>query len=335
MSYSIIYGRQFVKTTKGIIPMILSGSNNCTEFIQGREVLERNWYPMTLSNKDKRIAIPAEELLERARAISTGDGADYEFAKQGGKWLYCKDVLKWVESGIRNAMNIERINFFRPNTPLYGRIVVWRGDKRETVHNCYCKTTQELEAFAEEMESAWKVYGSDKTVTEFYPYLSFEGREPLSIEKMASLSDDEPVVVKVAPYGYYTKTEHSCRNYERNRAAAKVFENIDDAIAELGSITLHASKVTFERAGADGAKSSKPAEKLFALHIKEGDRAGAYIVKLTRSRIWISTSSKQAKMFPSEKAAMKWAKDYRLTERFGNAVRTVESVKLEVKSNGC
>ena len=65
MSYSIIYGRQFVKTTKGIIPMILSGSNNCTEFIQGREVLERNWYPMTLSNKDKRIAIPAGELLER------------------------------------------------------------------------------------------------------------------------------------------------------------------------------------------------------------------------------------------------------------------------------
>ena len=80
MSYSIIYGRQFVKTTKGIIPMILSGSNNCTEFIQGREVLERNWYPMTLSNKDKRIAIPAEELLERARAISTGDGADYELS---------------------------------------------------------------------------------------------------------------------------------------------------------------------------------------------------------------------------------------------------------------
>ena len=323
MSYSIIYGRQFVKTTKGIIPMILSGSNNCTEFIQGREVLERNWYPMTLSNKDKRIAIPAEELLERARAISTGDGADYEFAKQGGKWLYCKDVLKWVESGIRNAMNIERINFFRPNTPLHGRIVVWRGDKRE------------LEAFAEEMESAWKVNGSDKTVTEFYPYLSFEGREPLSIEKMASLSDDEPVVVKVAPYGYYTKTEHSCRNYERNRAAAKVFKNIDDAIAELGGITFHASKVTFERAGADSAKSSKPAEKLFALRITEGDRAGAYIVKLTRSRIWTSTSSEKAKMFPSEKAVLKWAEDHHLTKRFGNAIRAIESVKLEVKSNGC
>ena len=113
-----------------------------------------------------------------------------------------------------------------------------------------------------------------------------------------------------------------------------MFENIDDAIAELGSITLHASKVTFERAGADGAKSFKPAEKLFALHITEGDRAGAYIVKLTRSKLWTSASSMSAKMFPSEKAAMKWAANYRLTERFGNAIRAIESVKLEVKSNG-
>ena len=31
MSYTIIYGRQFVKTTRGIIPMLLIGSNNCTE----------------------------------------------------------------------------------------------------------------------------------------------------------------------------------------------------------------------------------------------------------------------------------------------------------------
>lgn len=136
-------------------------------------------------------------------------------------------------------------------------------------------------------------------------------------------------------YGYYTKTEHSCRNYERNRAAAKVFKNIDDAIAELGSITFHASKVTFERAGADSAKSSKPAEKLFALRITEGDRAGAYIVKLTRNRIWTSTSSEKAKMFPSEKAVLKWAEDHHLTKRFGNAIRAIESVKLEVKSNGC
>ena len=104
---------------------------------------------------------------------------------------------------------------------------------------------------------------------------------------------------------------------------------------ELGSITFHASKVTFERAGADSAKSSKPAEKLFALRITEGDRAGAYIVKLTRSRIWTSTSSEKAKMFPSEKAVLKWAEDHHLTKRFGNAIRAIESVKLEVKSNGC
>lgn len=130
---------------------------------------------MTLSNKDKRIAIPAGRAAGTERELSRPVTARItNLRSRAESGCHCKDVLKWVESGIRNAMNIERINFFRPNTPLYGRIVVWRGDKRETVHNCYCKTTQELEAFAEEMESAWKVYGSDKTVTEFYPYLSFE-----------------------------------------------------------------------------------------------------------------------------------------------------------------
>jgi hypothetical protein len=40
-------------------------------------------------------------------------------------------------------------------------------------------------------------------------------------------------------------------------------------------------------------------------------------------------------MFPSEKAVLKWAEDHHLTKRFGNAIRAIESVKLEVKSNGC
>ena len=259
---------------------------------------------MTLSNKDKRIAIPAEELLERARAISTGDGADYEFAKQGGR-SGC--IARMCSSGLRaasrNAMNIERINFFPPQyafcmaESLYG---VGTSAKQSTTATV--RQHRNLRRLPSEMESAWKVYGSDKTVTEFYPYLSFMGREPLSIEKMASLSDDRTGCREVAPYGYYTKTEHSCRNYERNRAAAKVFKNIDDAIAELGSITFHASKVTFERAGADSAKvPSLRRSCLLSTYHGRRQGAGAYIVKLTRSRIWTSTLLRRPKMFQVKK----------------------------------
>ena len=49
MGYTIIDSRTFIKTTRGIIPLALGGSNNCTEVIydknsKRREVRERHWF---------------------------------------------------------------------------------------------------------------------------------------------------------------------------------------------------------------------------------------------------------------------------------------------------
>lgn len=43
MSYTIMYGKQFLKTSRGIIPLALHGDNNVTEYVRGREVRERHW----------------------------------------------------------------------------------------------------------------------------------------------------------------------------------------------------------------------------------------------------------------------------------------------------
>ena len=37
MSYTIMYGKQFLKTSRGIIPLALHGDNNVTEYVRGRE----------------------------------------------------------------------------------------------------------------------------------------------------------------------------------------------------------------------------------------------------------------------------------------------------------
>ena len=42
MSYTIMYGKQFLKTSRGIIPLALHGDNNVTEYVRGREVRERH-----------------------------------------------------------------------------------------------------------------------------------------------------------------------------------------------------------------------------------------------------------------------------------------------------
>ncbi len=62
------HDRQFIRTTRGIIPMILSGSNNCTEFIwdaRGRthERRERRWWAwvpgnlLTMDHSEKEYAV--------------------------------------------------------------------------------------------------------------------------------------------------------------------------------------------------------------------------------------------------------------------------------------
>ena len=43
MSYTIMYDKQFLKTSRGIIPLALYGDNNVTERINGHERRDRHW----------------------------------------------------------------------------------------------------------------------------------------------------------------------------------------------------------------------------------------------------------------------------------------------------
>ena len=62
MSYEIAYDKQFIKVSENqFIPMVLSGSNNCTEFTNGHERRARSWYPWNLGSKS---VYSKEELIE-------------------------------------------------------------------------------------------------------------------------------------------------------------------------------------------------------------------------------------------------------------------------------
>ena len=67
MGYTIIDSRTFIKTTRGIIPLALGGSNNCTEVIydknsKRREVRERHWFIMMGRNA---LELPEEEFMAK------------------------------------------------------------------------------------------------------------------------------------------------------------------------------------------------------------------------------------------------------------------------------
>ena len=72
MSHEIAYDKQFIKVSDNqYVPMVLSGSNNCTEFTNGRERRARSWYPWNLGNK---LVFSKEELIEFNKKVQLSLG---------------------------------------------------------------------------------------------------------------------------------------------------------------------------------------------------------------------------------------------------------------------
>jgi len=100
MSYEICYSRAFIKTNRGIIPLVLSGSNNCTEFKHGKERRERDWGTFY---GNRFIEKNASEILDFFK--NKDDKSD--FCKYRGKWLNYCDAYDFYLKGIKNALYLE------------------------------------------------------------------------------------------------------------------------------------------------------------------------------------------------------------------------------------
>jgi len=72
MSYEIIYDKQFVKAKDKFIPMILAGSNNCTEWSpSGKERRARSWWNFAYL-LDGAIAGAKEDMLKKQEEVRQG-----------------------------------------------------------------------------------------------------------------------------------------------------------------------------------------------------------------------------------------------------------------------
>lgn len=71
MSYTIFYRSMFVKMSDGrYIPLIESGSNNCTEITwKGRERRERSWHQCMFGNGSKSLARTRDEIMRDVESV--------------------------------------------------------------------------------------------------------------------------------------------------------------------------------------------------------------------------------------------------------------------------
>jgi hypothetical protein len=162
MSFDILYDTQFIKTADGkIIPMILSGSSNCTQRSDksGKEVLSRGWGTLICGKKDAtwdaKLAWESAELIRHVEEDCAGYAPETQWFRKGGKWLTTSNALVWLKNAIKRARTLEEIR-----GSLTVGCICWATRKGEQDYVSVeqnamtCHTTQDLETVLPLLEAS-------------------------------------------------------------------------------------------------------------------------------------------------------------------------------------
>lgn len=291
MGYTIIDSRTFIKTTRGIIPLALGGSNNCTEVIydknsKRREVRERHWFILMGRNA---LELPEEEFI--AKINDTFAENDTECMVYGSKWLNGTQTRKWFARAVNDAASLEDILAANPgvndlNVTLMpytsGEHLLWK----------YVRTTDELEVWLDEAREMLKDHEAH------YIFMSFSGTrrgERLRPVPKNTKAVDGPVVLKHRSYGYVSGFEKfGCSrtvHYVKEACDALLFTSAEDASEQLGDL--------FQRFNLEvkPATDKLMAPKPYAVMFAKGGFSGKYLEKISRSRMHITSFVSSAQKF--------------------------------------
>ena len=322
MSYEILYGRQFIDLGNGrYIPMILSGSNNGTMFHDGREIRERYWWPFT---SDDLLAAPAEIMIEWAEEQAS-KGQDMEWFRRGSKWMHYSDIPNWIKSGIASARTLDEITTMVPYQSLRCSISIYDESKsygEKGYHRDenlrYIRHTEELIAWLKEYE---EMKENKKENERYYPKMSFSGIEPLGLGvKRAS---DQPVICKIGPRYLCS---YNCEEIGRctyacssNISEAIVFENAADFAEKTKGLFAFTEYRLI---------SANQKEKLYIVAVETVNSPKTmYVKRKNLHKLSVSTSTKDALKFATEKAAQTYI-DKVLTDNYP-AVKAFRVEKIE------
>jgi len=293
MGYTIVYGRQFLRTTRGIVPLVLCGSNNCTELINGREVRVRDW---NVFYSGKMVELSDLDFLNMVRDLHK-DGQESQCFKFRGKWIDDKGAVKFFENGVRTAVSIEEIVKRLPYQSLSCYLSVWPNDSgnnhdsgnRIELEQCNIKTTLELEKWIDQA----KARRQELTDCSTYICIHFWGKKPL---KLGNQPNSKGQVIAKLSNGYvYDYTKDLSIRYSKDIMKAIVFDSVEEALEKIGT-----------NFGLKFISAANQTPRNFAIRVIGGNSHCVYVKKKTAKYLKTSRSTDTAKMFISRRSAEKY-----------------------------
>ena len=306
MSYTIMYDRQFLKTSRGIIPLALYGDNNVTERVNGRERRDRHWGVYA----NGKTEFTPEEYMS---LIQSWCGSEFqEHFVSHGKWVDDKGILAWAKNGIKNALSIEEIRKIVPVQSVTCYISVWGKDYSHRNEEWRrCDTTAQLEQWLDTAYARKEELCADPSLDVFI-CLSYLNREPL---KIAARREPEGEVIVRKGSRYLSEVTDKGYTFSPDIADALVFKNTAEArncAAHTGQYFLHKSRFI--------CASNKFAVKSYRIKaVLPEFPQGVYIRQLTARSLRFCHESEYALKFSSVYQAQKYI------EKLGNKFQKVIS----------
>lgn len=299
MSYTIIYDLQFVRTSRGVTPIVLGGPSNVTTGYGKHEHRVRSWDIWSSDMLD----VSDKELIGSIERKVEGYAADYQLYKRGGKWITPEKLIKTFRRGCNNAASIEDIHQADSTGFMACSVKHYKDESLSTaVHLAQdVKTTAEFESWIDAARLKFAEL-KEQGLDPWFSIRFYSGEKPL--RKAAATSG--PVIVKKGTKRYVCKAAESSVSLTANPEQAMVFENYAAAKNAIHPMFFQEMRVV----------SAKVLDNQKKLTVALVSKDGFYIAGLTARRLRYTRNYGDAKKFTSSESALAWFEQHRIAERF-------------------
>ena len=290
MSYEILYAKKFIRLpNNSFIPLILSGSNNCSMFVNGKEIRERHWWIL-----GKLIAKKEKDMLEWICNFDCD-----EWFKVGSNWISGQnDMIKFIKNSCKNASTIEeileanRFVSFSASISIYDSTKSY-GEKgwERRVNEKYLKTTDEIMEWIKEGKEIERNLNENETL---YWNMEFATIKPLKSNSI-SKSSTGPVICSPKRGWYISEYTDRGYTYCSDIEKAIIFESVESFKESGLAERIHGGYKLI-----NGVVKPKD----YVILVTEGFYSGCYIQKLTSKNLHFTRSIESAKRFEREKEAL-------------------------------
>ena len=315
MGYEIMYKKVFLKATDEMgvdlyTPVCLIGPNNVTQrHWAGNHYSERRCRDWTLMLN--ALALNKEGLYDKFAHMMQPNRADCEMWKNGSRWVYGKDIRRWLDSGMASAVTIEDLLKANHRTGFSCRVLYYKNteDMRLTsASECevIVRDTKSFLAWAKSAKSKEKELNKNNKTDVFFEinFVSEDIRMPSRKPR-----GHEKVLIK--------EGKRYVENIEYKNEAGK---NIPNRVC-MTSDVKDAKEFTFEEAAAiqndfsmvfpslkktrlvSTKVQSKPFDAIIAFEDVDGTEK--FVAKNTRSRLFVALDEEGAKRYADKSSAQK------------------------------